>query len=128
MYTADDDEHQKTILKALKDNCRQYRLATIYAVDKKAENEEAIKPIMDEATKKIAKAKDCVKVDLLYWMGNHPAIANTALITPLLASENAEVVEAAAWTLARIANPDNIADVDRSNIVYSIFFIIIYPF
>ena len=102
---------QKTILKALKDDCRQYRLATIYAIDKKAENDEAIKPIMDAATKKIAKAKDCAKVDLLYWMGNHPAIANTAVVTPLLASENAEVVEAAAWALARIGNPDNIADV-----------------
>ena len=104
---------QKTILKALKDDCRQYRLATIYAIDANAASEEAIKPIMDAATKKIAKAKDCVKVDLLYWMGNHPAIANTALITPLLSSANAEVVEAAAWTLARIANPDNIADVAK---------------
>ncbi len=104
---------QKTILKALKDDCRQYRLATIYAIDANAASEEAIKPIMDAATKKIAKAKDCVKVDLLYWMGNHPAIANTALITPLLSSANAEVVEAAAWTLARIGNPDNIADVAK---------------
>ena len=104
---------QKTILKALKDDCRQYRLATIYAIDANAASEEAIKPIMDAATKKIAKAKDCAKVDLLYWMGSHPAIANTALITPLLSSANAEVVEAAAWTLARIANPDNIADVAK---------------
>ena len=104
---------QKTILKALKDDCRQYRLATIYAIDANAASEEAIKPIMDAATKKIAKAKDCVKVDLLYWMGSHPAIANTALITPLLSSANAEVVEAAAWTLARIGNPDNIADVAK---------------
>ena len=57
---------------------------------------------MDEATKKIAKAKPCAQIDLLYWMSNHPTIANTELITPLLASENAEVVEAAAWALTRI--------------------------
>ena len=102
---------QKTILKALKDDCRQYRLATIYAIDANAANEEAIKPIMDEATKKIAKAKDCAKIDYLYWMGNHAAIANTAVIVPLLSSENAEVVSAAAWALTRIGNPDNISDV-----------------
>ena len=65
---------QKTILKALKDDCRQYRLATIYAIDANAASEEAIKPIMDAATKKIAKAKDCVKVDLLYWMGNQQTL------------------------------------------------------
>ena len=102
---------KKVILKALKDNCRQYRFSTIYAVDANAASEEAIKPIMDEATKKIAKAKPCAQIDLLYWMSNHPTIANTELITPLLASENAEVVEAAAWALTRIGNPDNISNV-----------------
>lgn len=102
---------KKEILKALKDNCRQYRLATIYAIDANATDEEAIKPLMDEATKKIVKAKPCVAVDYLYWMGQHPAIANTAVIVPLLASNDATVVEAAAWALTRIGNPDNIADV-----------------
>lgn len=102
---------KKTILKALKDDCRQYRLATIYAIDANAASEEAIKPLMDEATKKIAKAKGCQAIDLLYWMGNHPTIANTELIVPLLSSKCAETVEAAAWALARIGNPDNISDV-----------------
>ena len=102
---------QKNILKALKDDCRQYRFAAIYGIDANASGEEAIKPIMDEATKKISKAKDCVKIDLLYWMGEHPTIANTAVVVPLLSSENAEVVEAAAWALTRIGNPDNITDV-----------------
>ena len=43
---------QKTILKALKDDCRQYRLATIYAIDANAANEEAIKPIILKVIKK----------------------------------------------------------------------------
>ena len=102
---------KKEILKALKDDCRQYRLATIYAIDKKAESEEAIKPLMDEATKKIAKAKGAQAIDLLYWMGQHPTIANTEVIVPLLSSKCPETVEAAAWALARIGNPDNISNV-----------------
>ncbi len=105
------DAGKKVILKALKDDCRQYRLATIYAIDANAANEEAIKPLMDEATKKIAKAKGCQAIDLLYWMGNHPSIANTEVIVPLLSSECAKTVEAAAWALARIGNPDNISNV-----------------
>lgn len=105
------EEGQKIILKALKDDCREYRFATIYAIDANASNEEAIKPIMDEATKKIAKLDDAIKLDLLYWMGEHPSIANTAIIVPLLSSANNEVSAAAAWTLTRIGNPDNIADV-----------------
>ena len=102
---------KKEILKALKDDCRQYRLATIYAVDANAASEEAIKPIMDEATKKIAKAKGTQAIDLLYWMGNHPSIANTEVIVPLLSSKCPATVEAAAWALARIGNPDNISNV-----------------
>ncbi|MBR5847845.1 MAG: DUF1080 domain-containing protein, partial [Bacteroidaceae bacterium] len=102
---------KKNILKALKDDCRQYRLATIYAIDANAASEEAIKPLMDEATKKLAKVKGAAKEDLLYWMGMHPSIANTEVIVPLLASECPATVEAAAWALARIGNPDNISDV-----------------
>ena len=102
---------KKEILKALKDDCRQYRLATIYAIDANAASEEAIKPLMDEATKKIAKAKGAQAIDLLYWMGNHSAIANTEIIVPLLSSKCPATVEAAAWALARIGNPDNISNV-----------------
>lgn len=101
----------KTIVKALKEPCREYRAAAINAVNEGKEGADAIAPLLAEVTKVLPKLGDEAKVDVLKWLAMYPQLADTKAIVAMLASKDNTVAEAAAWSLTRIGKAENIDDV-----------------
>jgi len=98
---------EKTILSVLKDKSRDYRFAAINAVNEIAKENE-VKALFSKINP--SKYSDETIQDIMYWFSSHPESVDCSIVTPLLESKNIDVVTAAAWTLTKIGNSDNVKD------------------
>lgn len=98
---------EKIILKAIKDPCREYRFAALYAVSRYNGSF-----LYEKIGALLPKLKsDDARVDVIWWFGEERAPQNASFIKPYLSSENFELVSAAAEALTCIGCPETMGDV-----------------
>lgn len=97
---------EKEILKAIKDPCREYRFAALYALSK-----DGAALYYDKIGALLPKLKsDDARIDVIWWFGTEGDGKNASYVLPYLTSENFELASSAAWSLTRMGNEANIKD------------------
>ncbi len=99
-------EGEKEILKALKDPCRRYRFATLYAV-----GDTPAAPLYAKITALMPKLSDEAQADIAWWFGEQREKGNIPALLPLLESKNFELRKTAAHALTKIGAPETLPQV-----------------